>query len=223
VRVRKRAAAALTALLLTAGLTGCSGVDALDAKVYVDGLLRECYLGETTQDYMDMVEIGEKDVASAYEDTMEQAAQDFLRYYAVEEPSKELRSEVVDLCKEIYSHAAFEVTSAARQEDGSFSVKVSVEPIDIVRLADEAWEEAMAEFLPQEPPEEEEEQGEEATVAETYADALLELYRSLLPETGNLEPVSLTVQLEQDEEGRYALTQEDFARLDREILDYELD
>ena len=51
-RQRKRMAALVLAAGLALGLTACGGrgaeINSFDAKAYVDGLLRETYLGELT-------------------------------------------------------------------------------------------------------------------------------------------------------------------------------
>ena len=123
---------------------------------------------------------------------------------------------------EIYAHAWFEVVSAAEQDDGSFSVKVNVEPIDIVRLVDADWAETVQPFYDEYPYEVQSAMEEEAYRAmdAQWARLVVDLYQEKLSETGNLAAQTVTVQLERDRDGNYAITSEDLGRLDEAVIDY---
>ena len=64
-RPRGKLTVLLTALALFLGLAGCwekAPESAFDAKTYVEGRLAEAYLGETSQEYMDLVGYNEVQV-----------------------------------------------------------------------------------------------------------------------------------------------------------------
>lgn len=220
----------LTALVLSAalvlGLGGCGGepgtLTGFDAKVYVDGLLRETYLGEYPPEYLKLVDLTQQEAQETYRASLELEVSNCLTYYGITSPTAALREDLARLYEEIYSHAKFEVTSAAGQEDGSFTVKVSVEPIDTIRLARDGWADAMAEYYKQYPTDDRtslsDEQREEAD--SQYAAAVLELLRSVLPETGNLAAEEILVQLTRDGDGVYSLSSAELGKLDARIIDY---
>ena len=222
-----RGGAFCLALVLCALFAACggktpAGVDRFDAKVYVDGLLRETYLGEVSREYLDLVDITEKEAKASYEASMELEGESLLRFCGIEAPSDGLRKEAADLCREMCAQASFEVVSAAVQEDGTISVKVTVEPVNTLCLVREGWEEALASFYEQYPRETVDERTDEERTAmdRAYADAVLELVRTVLPSTGHLTPESILVELKPDKEGSYALPDADFARLTQRVIDY---
>ena len=53
-----------------------------------------------------------------------------------------------------------------------------------------------------------------------WARLILDLYQDALKEIGNMTEKSITVQVEQNSEGLYAINSDDFARLDELIIDY---
>ena len=55
-----------------------------------------------------------------------------------------------------------------------------------------------------------------------YAQMILDLYESVMPEIGNEEAQSLSVQIEKGEDGYYSLTDDDFNRIDSLIINYNL-
>lgn len=223
---RGRGLSLCLALVLCALLTACggktpAGVDRFDAKVYVDGLLRETYLGEVSREYLDLVDITEKEAKASYEASMALEGESLLRFCGIEDPSGDLREEATALCREMCAQASFEVVSAAVQEDGTISVKVTVEPVDTLRLVREGWEEALAPFYAQYP------EGtaglaaeERAAMDQAYAGAVLELVRTVLPDTGHLAAEDILVELKPDKEGYYSLSDADFARLTQRVIDY---
>ena len=215
------------ALALGMGLTlaACgvrSGLSKRDAEIYVDGLLREIYLGEFDADYLRLVGLDEGEARKAYDSGLDTEAAFFMGLYDIEYPAEETRQEIRELYTQIYQHAKFEVVSAAEQDDGSFSVKVEVEPIDIVRLVDEDWAEGVQPFYEEYPREMQGALEDEAYRAmdARWAGLVLELYQEKLPQTGNLAKQTVTVQLERSRDGNYAMTSEDLGRLNESIIDY---
>ena len=121
-----------------------------------------------------------------------------------------------------YKSAKYEIVSAAQQEDGSFSVKVTVYPIDIAQTVSETLNDATKEFYKKYPQNEVNTMGEKeyAEMGEEWARMILDLYQEALKEIGNMTERSVSVQIEQDSEGLYTINSEDFARLDALIIDY---
>ena len=224
----KRFAALALALGLTLTLGACkkSGLSTFDATAYVEGLLKETYLGEFDEGYMTLVGITEEEAQATYENSLDVESNNFYYFYDIEYPTEEFHEKMMDLYKRIYAHAKFEVVSAAAQDDGSFSVKLSIEPINIVQLAEAKFEEAMQPFYDKYPMEVQQamDVGDEKYVAmdQEYAQMILDLYESVMPEIGNEEAQSLSVQIEKGEDGYYSLTDDDFNRIDSLIINYNL-
>lgn len=143
-KTSKRIVALALSAALALGTSACGGksggVSKFDAKAYVEGLLRETYLGEFDPEYLELVDISEDEARQTYETGISNEVSFFINLYEIEYPEEELYEELTELYKEIYSHAKFEVTDAVKMDDGSFSVQVTVEPIDIVQLADTDWD-----------------------------------------------------------------------------------
>ena len=217
----------LLALILALGmsLTACGGKSGLskdEAMTYVTGIIEENYLGTASDEFKKLVDIDDDDVASTYEGSMDAEVEYFIYNYAIEYPTDEQQEEIKELYKEIYSHLKFEVVSAAEQDDGSFSVKVTIYPIDIAHLAEEELETALEPWYEKYPTEVQENMSEEEkmTADAEWARIIVDAFQSKLPEIGNLDAQSTTVQLEKDEDGYYSITDEDFYRMDAMVIDY---
>lgn len=222
----KRFAALALALGLTLTLGACkkSGLSTFDAKAYVEGLLKETYLGEFDKNYMTLVGITEEEAQATYENCLDVEAQFFCYFYDIEYPTEEQMSQIKDLYAHIYANAKFQVVSAAQQEDGSFSVKLSIEPINIVQLAEARFEDTMQPFYDKYPADVQQamSDAEYEAMDQEYAQMILDLYESVMPEIGNEEAQSLSVQIEKGEDGYYSLTDDDFNRIDSLIINYNL-
>lgn len=223
----KKLTGRLGALALALGLTltACGapgGPSKRDAEAYVEGLLKETYLGEFDADYLRLADLDEDEARRTYDAGLDAETAFFLDLYDIEYPAEETRQAVRALYAQIYQHARFTVVSAAGQDDGSFSVKVEVEPIDIVRLAAQGWDEGMRPFYAEYPPEVRSTLGEEAYRAmdARWAQLVLALYQEKLPQIGNGAKQTVTVQLEADKDGNYAITSEDLSRLNEAVIDY---
>lgn len=220
----KRFAALALALGLTLTLGACkkSGLSTFDAKAYVEGLLKETYLGEFDEGYMTLVGITEEEAQATYENSLDVESNNFYYFYDIEYPAEEFHEKMMDLYKRIYAHAKFEVVSAAAQDDGSFSVKLSIEPINIVQLAEARFEDTMQPFYDKYPADVQQamSDAEYEAMDQEYAQMILDLYESVMPEIGNEEAQSLVVQIEMDAEGYYSLNDPDFGRIDELIINY---
>ncbi len=224
----KRAAALGLALALTLVLTACgskSGLSKFDAQTYVDGLLKEMYLGQFEDSYMELVGTDKHAAEDNYENTLELEASYFVNYcYAIRYPTNEYMDELKDLYEEIYSHTKYEIVSVAEQDDGSFAVKLSVEPINIFQLVDADWNEGMKAWYEKYP------NGvlnslstEEYQAAdEEYARMILDFFWEKMADIGNESARTITVQLEKDADGYYVINSDDLSRLDELIINYSI-
>lgn len=225
-KLHEKTAALLLAAALLLSLTGCrkeTPPPAFDAEIYVEGRLAEAYLGEVSQEYMDMVGYNEAQVEAIYQNSLYLEAQVFAYRYAIEYP-QDFYEELQELYKSVYAHAKFLVVSTNREEDGSISVEVETQPIDMVQKMEEKQEEALKPFFEKYPPGSQNTMDEEAYKAydAEWARAVIDLLKEVLPDLGNLGPQRVTVKLTKNEEGYYTLSNEEFRKLDAVIIDYSL-
>lgn len=222
--MKKKLTALALSTALALGLCACGGgekeaLSPFDAKVYVDGLLRETYLGEYLPEYLELVGITESEAEYAYQTSLDTEVSNCLYYYDIDYPTDRLREELGKLYREIYGHAKFEVISAAEQEDGSYVVKVSVEPVDTIRLAQDKREKALKEFDEKYPADMQATMtGEE--LDKKRADIVLKALRDVVEDTGNLPAEEILVQITRDEEGVYSLPTAELKKIDDRIIDY---
>lgn len=225
-KLHKKTAALLLAAALLLSLAGCQKETppaAFDAEIYVEGRLAEAYLGEVSQEYLDMVGYNETQVENIFNNSLYLEAQIFAYRYNIEYP-EDFYEEIQELYKSVYAHAKFLVVSTNREEDGSISVEVETQPIDLVQKMEEKQEEALKPFFEKYPVGSQNTMDEEAYKAydAEWARAVIDLLKEVLPELGNLSPQRVTVKLTKNEEGYYTLSNEEFQKLDAVIIDYSL-
>lgn len=219
-------AALLAAAALLLSLAGCqkeTPPPAFDAQVYVEGRLAEAYLGEVSQEYLDMVGYNETQVENIYKNSLYLEAQIFAYRYNIEYP-QDFYEEIQELYKSVYAHAKFLVVSTNREEDGSISVEVETQPIDLATRMEEKQEETLKPFFEKYPTGSQNSMDEEAYKAydADWARAVIDLLKEVLPELGNLGPQRVTVKLTKNEEGYYTLSNDEFQKLNVAIMDYSL-
>lgn len=225
-KLRGKLTALLAAAALLLSLAGCqkeTPPPAFDAQVYVEGRLAEAYLGEVSQEYLDMVGYNETQVENIYKNSLYLEAQIFAYRYNIEYPD-EFLEELQELYKSVYAHAKFLVVSTNREEDGSISVEVETQPIDLATRMEEKKEETLKPFFEKYPTGSQNSMDEEAYKAydADWARAVIDLLKEVLPELGNLGPQRVTVKLTKNEEGYYTLSNDEFQKLNVAIMDYSL-
>lgn len=224
----RRSGALLTALALclSMALSGCGRRNAddaapFDAKLYVEGRLKEAYFGKVSDEYLEMVGETSAESQSIYANSLYLEAQVFAYLYSIEYPD-DYYSQLQELYRKIFSHASFEVVAANYEEDGTILVQVDIEPIDIVQTVEAQREEATKELFEKYPAE-----SMNTISAEEYkeydkewAELLIQLYTDNLKGIGHLPTESVTVTISKNEEGYYTLPDEEYRKLVERIIDY---
>ena len=199
---------------------------AFDATKYIQGLLDKTYLGEFDE-YMNVVDITENECEDDYISGLESEAEYFASVFQIDNLTDDIKADIVDLYKEIYSYSKYTVSAATKQDDKTYSVKVTVEPIDIFHLVADALNGGAADDFNA--------QYDDVDVASmsddeydtfyaaydaAWAQLIIDLTREKLPELGYLDSSSLLVQVTEDEDGLWGIPQSDFDNLDWLIIDY---
>lgn len=237
----KRLAALLLSLSLVFALTACDngGLSTKDASKCVQVEMDTTYKGEFSGflDFYSNVE--RSDAQEQYDTKIENEADYFLSLYGMPDPyddSETIEADELtakrarDLYKEIYAKAEYEVMPSTKQEDGTFAVKVTVQPLDIIHLVDEAYDDAFDAFYEKFDSVDVESMTDEEYAAwytdaftPAYYDALLDLLEEQIPNMGYLDEKSIVIQVQQDEDGSLFISNDDLSNLDWLLIDYESD
>ena len=119
------------------------------------------------------------------------------------------------------------MASASKQDDGTFSVKVNIKPINILTLVMDNMESHFADFtakydaLDLDSMSDEEFLNWYRTVyAPDYYDTLLDLLEAQIPNIGYEDERSIVIQVQQSEDGSLYISTDDLRNLDNLIMDY---
>ena len=223
-KLRKPALLTL-ALSLVLCLTGCGlfggGVTEETAVDYVKAQMDVIYKGEY-QGYLDLVaDSTQEECQEAYDSKMTSEAEYLMGLLAIEYPTEELTARFADLYRQIFDKADYTVQEASRMEDGSYSVKVVVKPIDIIDQLNEAWDDFSEDFEARYADVDVESMTDDEyadwyvnTYDADYGQSLADLLESLIPSLGYMEETSILVQVQPDEDGYYYLSEDDFSNVD---------
>lgn len=225
---RACAAALAAALALSLAACGGSGVNTEVATQYVQGILDRNYLGQYDADFLELIDCSEKEAEEDYLDGLEVEANYFAGVFGIDFMEGDVLDEAVDLYRQVYARSRFTVDPAAKIDDATYGVKVTVEPIDVFHLvADELTPDTPASSLVQAFDAAYSDVDVNAMTDEEYqaydaawARMIIGLTLEKLPESGYLEAESKVVQVVRDEEDLWSIPQSDYDDLDGRIIDY---
>lgn len=214
---RKRFAASLLVLLSIVSLTGCSlfGNSKKTYANYVQSLLDVNYKAEFT-DYMNITGATQEEAQAVYDDGLNYLAEALMVAYGVNDvEGSDIKSQFVELAKNIYSHASYEITEVTKT-DGVYQVTVTIYPIDILLIT---YDDVVAYI---------EDMNQRVTAGEyndyelddyetEYAQGIIDILNEAIPNIGNGEGVTVTVTILDNEE-YYYISDADFLALDKAIL-----
>jgi len=235
-RMGKTLGVTALALCLLLSLSACiGGVSAEDVTALVQGNIDEIYLGKYDEDYLKMVDSTAAEAEQAYLDGLEIEAEFFVNYWGIVDAGygesyadldAGFRQEVVELYKEIYSHTKYEVQPAVKLDDGSYTVKVLVDPIDIMEQAEALymndeyaplnafWEKyAYTDFSAMS-------DAEYMDYTHEYGEIIVQMLRDLLPQLGYTEQKTQAIQVEVGEDGRLQINEDDWGIFDSYVIYY---
>jgi hypothetical protein len=232
--MKRRIVAIALALVLIVALSAC-GSDTNAIKTLVQGNIDTIYLGQYDQDYMELTGETEETLNQQYEDGLDVEAQYFCSYFSIvdssagetyDDVSDDIKQQIIDMYKEIYSHAKFTVGEVAAMQDGNYTVQVTVSPINIIRLAMEAVESggsnpyndfttetASLDFASMTTE-------QYAEYCKNYAQACIDLVKSQMSNIGYEEDKTQSLQVQKDSDGLYSINADDWAVFDTYVIYY---
>lgn len=213
----RRSVLPLLALVLALTCAGCSA--RFDASRYVNALLNNIYLDNST-DYLEMVDTTAEEAHEAYLDGLETESQVLYGYMSFDTDyiSDETHQRVLDLYDTIYSHSKFEVEAANKSGSG-FTVAVRIYPIDIFETTSDEMNAYVDVFVEKVMNGDYADLSDEALEAH-YQDGLLTILENRVDSIGYLDPIEQTVQIREDADGLWGMSNEDFQNLDTYIIQY---
>ncbi len=211
---------------LSTSLSGLTGGD-IDGAAYIQGQLDTAYLGKFDPAYLKMVNITEEEARETYNSGVDVEVDTFISLTNIEYPTEELQARLADIYKRIYAKSDYTVISSAQQSDGSYSVKVTVRPLDTIQLLYDGMDEFMEDFEARHAgtdvdamTDAEFDDWYENVYDVDYQNTLADLLESLVNKTGTLEEKSIAIQIEKDTDDYYVANDESMHNLDALIIDY---
>lgn len=239
----KRALSRIPALLLAAALllslTACGekGMTTEDASKCVQVELDATYKGQF-QGFVEFYSnVTTEDAKGQYDANLEGESKVLLLGLGPEspdgsgdtvEPTEMQLHRAKELYKKIYAKADYTVASSTKQDDGTFAVKVTIRPIDVLHLLSDNYETGFEAFFTKFGAVDTESMSDEEfenwylnVFAPEYYDTLLDLLEDQVDNIGYMDEKSIVIQVQKDEEGLY-FSNEDWQNLDNLIIDYNL-
>lgn len=231
----KRVITLLLCASMFLGLTGCGMSEKQEMTILVQGNIDQIYKGIITEAYLDVIEGTLEECEKNYKESMEIEA-DYLAYYwgmyeedkgeTFEILEEDLQDNIIEFCEEMLQKTKYKAQEAVPQVDGSYTVKLVIEPLDIMQLADEMysndtyeplnkfWEkyaELDLETLPE---------AKYVMYTNEYAEIIMQMLWELLPKAGYMESKNQSVQIEMDTDGKYAINEDDWTRINETLVYY---
>ena len=209
----KRMAAAVVAMVTALALTACAG--GFDASKYVNGVLNNIYLGDSTG-YMELVDITADEAKEEYEQGIGVEADFFLQYYGLDSVSDDVYQQIVDMYKQIYSKSKFEVKDAVKNGD-AFNVEVVVSPIDVIVNSEDAISTAVDDFVANANPDD---YTDDQVLNDDLAKLVIKVINDNMSNLGYQAEKSIIVKVEKDAQGYYGLSDDAISLLDQDMIAY---
>ncbi|MBQ7337603.1 MAG: hypothetical protein IJW40_04010 [Clostridia bacterium] len=238
--IRRAAAIVLAALLLCGTLSSCGviadglvgAINKETATVAVQGNLDVLYLGQINEDYLALTEDTEEDLLKVYEEGLAFSAEYFAYYWGIlgdgetmSDLDETLQQRLIDLYEKISHKVKYEVQPAQAQ-DNSYTVKVVIQPVDIINQANDLYDNGGYAPLVQILTDAESLDWANMTEAQywefanRYGNVIVDMFETLLPELGYLAEKSVIIQVE-DVDGYLTINSDDISNLDMQIIPFE--
>lgn len=217
-------ALALSLLMSGCGLLSMLGGTDEAMRDLVQGNLDEIYLGQYNEEFLELTNTTEAEAEQYYLDGLNLEAQYFAQYFLIENLTDEIKAEIVELYKDIYSHSKYEVGEAAKIDDDTYGVPVTVYPMDIIQnVFDEvsaALDEYNAGFSDEEYNEIISDEDAYAAYDAGWAEIVIGMVRDAVPGIGYLDPVDMVVQVQLGDDEYWSIADNDFSEVDATMIYY---
>lgn len=197
-RVGKWLAAAV-AVVMCMGLAAC-GKD-FDAAGYTKSVLDANYHGKYA-DYAKFRDLSEEEARAEIEEGMDAQVDSAFAGQSISDEAKEKYKKAVI---GIMGLSKYEVKEAEKQEDGSYTVKVEIEPVDAFSTANNAIEKISKKY---------QKKGKDLTDANVLVDILVDALNRGVNNNTYGEPQTVEVKVVQDEGNVYGIGEDEISALE---------
>lgn len=201
--MKAKRAGIFTAVLLAAGLgfCGCKSTGSFDASGYVESVLDANYYGEY-EDYARFRGISEEEAMTELEENRADRTEDeFVGFGEISEDEKAAYS---GLMTELDKLMRYEVGEAGENDDGSYTVPVTIEPANVYQTLEQYSAEVTGEML---------EQGKDPSVPDRFVQVLNESLKRAIDGIEYKEPVTIEIVVSRDSEGAYGISDADMQKI----------
>ena len=238
-RVFRMAIVAVLILAVLACTASCGLLPDLQGEetvtLLVQGNLDALYLRKYDDEYLNLVGSNEEDQEAVYMEGIQSDAEYFAWYWGIididagekiTDLDEKLRQNIIDLCIQISGQAKYEVQPAAKMKKGSYTVKVLVSPNTIMEVAYEMYENGTYEplniFAEKSANVEWEKITEEEywALSNEYGQIIVDMVKSLLPNVSYGAPKSMVIQVDENEEGKLQMNEDDMVTFNSYVVTY---
>ena len=220
-RFSKRLIAVLIVVVLALTFGACSGSSSEDkVTLLVQGNIDSLYLDKTTDAYLKLIDSSAEECHRDYVDGIDAEVDYFAYYCDIENFTDEMRSEVADIYRQVYSHSLFTVDKATKMDDTTYAAKVHIQPIDVMQRMSDNWDEAIA-------PVQQEFGGMDmnddevyAAYDEAWARTAIDLFREQAQQLGHMDEQTIIVRVEKNSDDAWMILDEDLQAIDNLIIYY---
>lgn len=203
-------------------LAGCGS--SFSADGLVKGNLDLIYLNQYTEDYLKSVDMTAEEADAEYEAGIAVEVEYFASYFDIvlDACDATIESQLTEMYHRIYDHSKYEVGGVSKNGD-TFLVQLTVYPIDIMQKVQEEdaegfindWSARLesGEFDP-------EDADYETKLETAWAQAIIDMMNARIDTIGYLEPQTISVQVNKNENDLYVINDSDFSRIDSLIIQY---
>lgn len=206
-------------LVLAFSLCGCGLFDSR-AKVYSRYTisLLDINYKNISKDYMTLTGVSQKDAEAVYVDNMDYQAHNLMNYYGVKEVDDgTILSEFYYLAQSIFANAKYEVTDVKKdKETDSYTLELTVYPLDTLETSYDDIVSYIEDFNTKV------DDGNYNNTTEVeyeteFAEGIIDILKKTAETPGYMDPVVLEIPI-QPSDDYYYITDEDFLKIDRNIL-----
>lgn len=213
----KRVSSCLLAVCLAVLLCACS-MSRSEAAAYVKGTLDSFYLNQSSEDYLEMIGSTTEECEEDYRQYVLNEVDYFKSYMDISEVSDETQQRIVNIIETLYKNCRYEVGEVAKSSD-RFLVSVTVYPVDVISRA---LEDGIAEF--ERSYTDNASRGmydnmSDSELEELWAQGIISEVEAKMANIGYLDPVTISVQVVEDEDGYY-ISDDDLVRMDELVIEY---
>lgn len=212
----------LAVMLLSLCACGTSFEDKVTALV--QGNIDSIYLGVNSEEYVKLVGSTEAELREGYEDGLDAEAEVFAYYFDIEYLDDDLKNEIIDMYKVIYSNSKYVVNPASKLDDNTYAVKLEIFPIDIIDLVtdDVVWEAGLEEWNEKYAEVDIDTMTEEEYMQydRDWAEAIINMFYEQMPNLNYMDSKTIVIQVVKDTDGAWTISDDDMSTIDELIIYY---